>query len=235
MAYETEKNRLAALLTAGSGVPRTRDSDLEREADERAREARSQTGLTFGDGVGEDFISHPTLAVRQSRLGVPATVPVAELATWNYLWSDPVEAAANGLLNSPDHRAVLVNPLWDYWGIGIYTEMPQGESNELFRRWWFILWFADRPIGAEVEAKPSEVLSRIVEFRGGPIYGYKFDWRGNILSTKSGTFSVSKAKANGRGTIPNRSGTWLRIADGVFAGHWVREDGFITLPHTRLT
>lgn len=228
MAYETEKNRLASLITSVVGINRVRDSDLEREATERAVEARNQTGMTYGDGQGEDLISHPSHAERQSRLGVPSTVSVAELATWNYLWNDPVKAAADGLLNSYDHRRVLDNGVYSHWGIGIYTEMPEGQTNEILRRWWFIIWLATQAVGSAALLTPTQTFSKKISFGGpGTHWGYKFGYDGRILQAKSIYLSrASQALAGGRARVPNREGDWLQVANGALAGFWVHEDGF---------
>lgn len=236
MAYEAEKNRLADLITAEVGITRIRDSDLEREATERAYEARLQTGLNIGDADGPDAIVHPAREVRASRLGVPLTVYTAELATWNYLMVDNVGRAATGLLTSPDHRAVLDSVLYKYWGIGIYTEMPEGATLETLRRWYFIIWLSNQAIGTAALTQPSEILSKKISFATGTHYAYRFGYDGRILDTKSITLtSPSQALASGRGKIPNRSGAWLYVANGAFAGYWVQEDAFATYPHPKLT
>lgn len=236
MAYETEKNRLAQLITDAVGISRTRDSDLEREATERALEARNQTGLNAGSADGYDLIAHPSHEQRLARLGAPATVGTAELATWNYLWNDPVESAANGLLNSPDHRSVLDNSAYTHWGIGIYTEMPPGETNELYRRWWFIIWLATQSIGSAAIATPSQKLNKKIAFAIGTHYGYKFGYDGRLLSSKAMSLNQpSQAQAKGRGRIPNREGDWLLVANGGLTDHWVQEDWFGANPHPKLT
>lgn len=133
----TDLDRLYDLLTIGSTVIRTRNPDLEREAAERAREARDQVGLVAD---GDDGIPHPTQTEREARLGPDWTGKgVAEIATWNYLYNDPIKAAADGLLGSPVHRAILDDPTFMYWGAGIYTELPEGEP-ELARRYYVVIW-----------------------------------------------------------------------------------------------
>jgi hypothetical protein len=79
---------------------------------------------------------------RESMLGAQwAGKGVAEIASWNYLWTDPVGAAANGFLTSPVHRAVLDDPRFKHWGAGIYTHLPSG-ATEIHRRWYFIIWLS---------------------------------------------------------------------------------------------
>jgi hypothetical protein len=192
--------------------------------------------MSFGDHDGADLIAHPSAEQRRERLGIPSTVGTAELATWNYLYTDPVKAAADGLLNSSAHRAVLDNRAYTHWGIGIYTEMEPGETRELLRRWWFILWFSTKAIGSAAVATPSEIVNKKVSFAVGTHYGYKFGYDGRLLATKGGRFDrPSQAQAKGRGRIPGRSEVWLLIANGVFTDYWVQEDWFGAQPHPMLT
>ncbi len=237
MAYEAEKNRIAEIISQTVGITRTRDSDLEREADERAGEARYQTGLYIGDSDGLDDIAHPPHSIRLSRLNVPenGSVFVAELATWNYRFLDPIDAAAEGLLNSEPHRQILDMPFYTHWGIGIHTEMAP-ETEEWERRWWVIIWLSNKAIGTAALAQPAETLSKKVSFAPGRHYAYQFDWSGKILATKQSTFATSsQALAKGRGRIPNRNGVWLLMANGVYADHWVEEDYFVSNAHERLS
>lgn len=139
----TDRSRLYDLLTAGTGVIRTVHPELEKAAAARAREARDQVGLVF-TGTEADLIQHPTQAEAEARLGPKWTgLGVGELATWNYLYNDPIAAAAEGLLNSPAHRKVLDDPTFLYWGAGIYTELADGDG-ELSRRWYFLIWFSKK-------------------------------------------------------------------------------------------
>lgn len=230
MAYETEKNRMIEEISNTVGIVRERDGALEREATERAFEAFQQTGLNY-DGP-QDIIVHPPASERLSRLGAPATVGTAELATWNYLYRDPIEAAIEGLLTSKPHRDVLDNPIYRYWGFGIHTEMPDGETNELFRRWWIVIWLSTRAIDEAVVFVPDKTFSRKkVHFPAGKHWGYKFAFDGKVLSKKSLSLGrTSGASAVARGSIPNRDGLWLLIDNGHFAGMWVKEFGFLSEP-----
>lgn len=133
-----EADRFASLLQAACGVTRQRVEIIDLKATERAHEARIQVGLN-----GETPISHPTGDDIRSRLGWDGKpIGVGELATWNYLWRDPIQAAVNGLMNSAVHNAVLTNHGFTHWGVGIYSELPPGDTNELFRRRYFIVWVA---------------------------------------------------------------------------------------------
>lgn len=137
----SDTDRLLHLLTTGTGIFRTRNTSLDREAAERAREARDQVGLDY-TGTPSDAIVHPTQTQCEARLGPEwSGKGVGELATWNYQYRDPVEAAANGLLGSAPHRRVLDDPAFRFWGAGIYTELPAGQ-DELQRRWYVVVWLS---------------------------------------------------------------------------------------------
>lgn len=225
--YEPEKQRVYSLLTTELGFARTIDGALEREAEERALEARQQTGL----GPPYPQITHGTHASRLARLGVvypPYLTP--EIATWNLQYHDPVAAAVYGWLNSAPHRNILDDTKYDFWGLGIYTEFPEGETAELQRRWWFLMWLSNEPVQGVTPAQPSEIISptKLVAFPAGNYWGYKFGSNGVVLSKKPLTLpSGSSASANGRGQIPNRAGVWLRMANGHFTDHWVKEERFV--------
>ena len=236
MAYEIEKNRMADIISSATRVSRIRDAALEREATERAFEARQQVGLV-ATNTDADKIVHPTPAQRISRLGVPSTVGTAELAIWKYLVHDPIASLANGLLNSAEHRAVLDNPYFDYWGIGIYSEMPSGETSEFLRRWYGIIWLSNVAISTAAVTQPSQFFAKKVGFAApGRHWGYIFDYKGSILDAKSLNLSrPSSATTKGRGKIPGRAGDFLLINDGYFAGYWVPEISFVTAPSVRLS
>jgi hypothetical protein len=130
--------RFYALLTQRTGIRRTIDTRLEFAARYRSQEAVVQVG--FDSGLG---IPHPTATERRTMLGWPAGFGTAELATWNYLFNDPVLAAVNGLMNSPVHAEILNNPAWTHWGAGIHTAWKPGDvQTELNARHYFLLWFS---------------------------------------------------------------------------------------------
>lgn len=238
MAYEEQKNSIAQIITNAVDISRVRDAALEKFATDRALEARQQVGLYVHIGNPDaDKIIHPPAPVRQARLGVPSSVGTAELAIWTYLINPPVyDNLAMGLLNSPDHRAVLDNPIYTHWGLGIYTEFPDGEEgDERFRRWYHIIELATEHIGGAAVATPSQKLVKKVSFAAGIHYGYRFGFDGRILETKRLTLNApSRANTSGRGKIPGMAGDWLLMGNGALAGFWVLEDGFFALPHPRL-
>ena len=133
----TDLDRFYSLLTDRTGIPRSIDPRLELVAQLRAQEAAQQVGYDSG------AIDHPPQSERQARLGWSNLYGVAELATWNYLYNDPIAAAADGLLNSPVHRKVLDDPTFMYWGAGIYTELPDAQP-ELARRYYVLVWLSKK-------------------------------------------------------------------------------------------
>lgn len=230
MAYENEKNRIISEISSAVGFSRTRDSALEREATERAFEARQQTGLTY-DGP-QDIIEHPSADERTQRLGVPSTVATSELATWNYLYADPIGGAIEGLLESAPHRSVLENEFYDHWGIGIYTEMPDDQTNEIHRRWWIVIWLSNVEVGSQTELKPEIMFnqSRPVWFNKGTHTGYKFGFDGSVLESKTVSPNrLKKSTAKGSGNVPGKSGEWLLIDGRFLGGYWVKRHGFLSL------
>lgn len=130
-------DRFYSLLTQGTGISRTIDPRLEFAARYRAQEAAVQVGYDSG------AIPHPPQAERLARLGWDGH-GTAELATWNYLYHDPVQAAVDGLLGSSAHRAVLDNPIWKHWGAGIFSTYKPGDdtSNSLLARHYFLIWLS---------------------------------------------------------------------------------------------
>lgn len=240
-----ELDRFYALLEAGTGIARTRQADLEREAGERAVEAVSQVG--FDSTIP---IPHPGSAAQRARLAWPSSVGLTELTTWNYMWSDPVRAAVDvtgssgakfGLLNSEPHRTILHETRWTHWGAGIHRAFRPGDdaSNPLLERWYFILWLAT---GSPTPTTPTAYegwgsavgLAKAVRFPVGTHWGYRFTAEGLVVARKSLTLVLrgSNASAKRRAAdIPGRPGVWLLIADGHFAGHWVREGKVETEPN----
>lgn len=144
-------DRIYDLLTTGTGIIRTRNADLEREAAERALEARQQVGLNT-TGTSSDLIVHPPQSEREARAGEGwAGKGITEVATWSYLWADPLAALVDftspstgnkaGLLNSEPHNTILRDPSFVYWGAGLYTELPPGDP-ESARRYFLIVWLS---------------------------------------------------------------------------------------------
>lgn len=78
--------------------------------------------------------------------------------------------------------------------------------------------------GHAAAAGPSPDHPRRVAFQAGTHVGFRFDADGGVVGTKSYTLArASGASTSRRGAIPGRSGTWLYIVDGIWAGHHVRE------------
>lgn len=141
-----QQDEFAIRLQEACGVKRTRNVDLDREATERALEARNLVGLHGTTPIWP----HPDLAEIRTRLGSGwEQIGALELAAWNYWWADPIGAAVNGLMNSPNHRPWLVNPDYTYWGIGVDTEVPPKDqwraswSTAAYEtRWYFTVWLS---------------------------------------------------------------------------------------------
>lgn len=170
MAYETEKARLAQMIEDATGIPRTWNKDLEREADERAYEAFLEVGTGPQPDGTYKGISHPTQMERESRLGPEwAGKGVAEIAIWFFDVLDPVKWAADGWMNSAAHRAVLVDPRFKHIGIGTYTHLPAG-AQEYQRRWYFIAWLAiNIPIAAPTPPEEDMILVPTTVFPKGTV------------------------------------------------------------------
>ncbi len=136
----TDLERFYAGLTAGSGISRSIDARLEFAARRRTQEAVEQVGYDSGG------IPHPGSLEQRRRLGWPTSIGVTELATWNYMYRDPVQAAVDGLLASTAHREVLLNQrgTFRHWGAGIYRTFKPGDdqSNPLLERWYFVIWLS---------------------------------------------------------------------------------------------
>ena len=72
--------------------------------------------------------------------------------------------------------------------------------------------------------------TRLVAFSGGKHVGYKFSSTGAVIGTKAYTLArSSSASANRRALVPSRSGTWLYITNGVWAGYWVQTSAGVVL------
>ena len=150
MAYEAEKTRLYGLLEQRTGRRLIRNAHLESEADERAKEARDQVGLT-ATNTDADNIKHDMDMWEELPKGITT---YGENAAWFYLWHDPVAHAADAWWASTQHRNNLMNLNFTNWGLGIYTEMPTGSTDELLRRWYFIQIFTNDP---QVQSTPIPV------------------------------------------------------------------------------
>ena len=151
MAYEAEKTRLYGLLEQKTGRRLIRNAHLEAEAEERAKEARLQVGLN-ATGTSSDAIIHDMDMWEELPKGITT---YGENATWMYLWPDPILRAAESWWDSAPHKNNLLNPAFTNWGLGIYTELPAGETNELFRRWYIIHLFTNDPF---VQPAPIPVI-----------------------------------------------------------------------------
>ena len=240
-----ELDRFYQLLTDGVNarrsaaglalITRTKVAELEREAAKRAVEARLQVGFDQTNDPALDEIKHPTAEERLARLGWSGSIGTAELATWNYLWSDPVRAAVDirtssgalfGLLNSTAHRTILLDPIWTHWGAGIHREFKPGDdvSNPLLERWYFIIWLSTAvPSTTPATFGETYGLPKRITF-SGTVSAHRFNAEGMIIGTRSMVWGKpSGATAGRRAVIPTQPGVWLYIVDGYYAGWYVPE------------
>jgi hypothetical protein len=166
VAYEAEKLRLYGLLEQKIGRSLIRNPLLEKEADERALEARNEVGL---EADGNDGITHDLDMWEELPAGITT---YGENAAWFYFWNDPVAHCAEAWWNSTHHRNNLLNTAFTNWGLGIYTEMPPGQTNELYRRWYFITIFTNNPV-VQPEPIPVTPPKGVCPTNLTPIYNRK--------------------------------------------------------------
>lgn len=213
-------------------IIRVKNPDLEREAAERAVEARQQVGVD-----GQEPIPHPTEDQMLAELQWPGSINTTELADWNYLWTDPAAAAVDarasdgrlvGLLNTEPHRSLLMNPAYSHWGAGHHSEFRPGDdvTNPILERHYWIVWLST---GSPMPPEPysgfgsSHGYPRTISFFGR-VTGRQFTQAGGQIKTKSATWTkTSSATAGRRALIPGQPGVWLYIVNGVYAEYWVPE------------
>lgn len=157
---------------------------------------------TFSEAVSgtEPFL---TLVDVASGSSVPATVtydPTARRATL-----DPVDA----LLADHGYR------------VDVQPSLRDDAGNPIAATSWS---FATAPVGVIGFDPP-----RTASFSGGSHTGYQFDPSGTVTAAKTFTLSAaSTASTSQRSTvIPNQPGAWLLIANGVWAGYWMRESATV--------
>jgi hypothetical protein len=67
-------------------------------------------------------------------------------------------------------------------------------------------------------------------FRQGTHTGYKFDSEGRLTASKTGTLAWnSGAKTITRRTLPNQSGYWFYVTNGMWGGFWLRQSDALYL------
>lgn len=72
-------------------------------------------------------------------------------------------------------------------------------------------------------APPVAPTSRI-NLAAGSHYGYQFTEAGATIQSKWYPLAwASGANVDRRGSLPGRSGTWVRVRNGIWAGYWMRE------------
>lgn len=240
MAYETEKARLYTLLEQKTGRKLIRDAHLEREADERALEARQQVGL-YATGTSADNIKHDMDMWEELPTGITT---YGENAAWFYLWPDPVAHAADAWVGSYDHRSNLLNPAFTRWGLGIHTEMVPGDTNELYRRWYFIQIFTNEPKIA-VPAPPvipqgdcPKSLTPINNRRSTIFAGVNVRLRPELGAEDIDYMTSANKTVNVIGSVPGDDylGTnkWYAFWDGAGGWRYVNSRGNLCAPLVRI-
>lgn len=67
-------------------------------------------------------------------------------------------------------------------------------------------------------------------FRQGTHTGYRFDSEGRMTASKTGTLAWnSGANTSTRRTLPNQSGYWFYVTNGMWAGYWLRQSDALYL------
>jgi serine protease AprX len=75
--------------------------------------------------------------------------------------------------------------------------------------------------------------ARRVAFRAGSHVGYRFDVAGRVTASKAATLAApSGAAADRRAVIVGQPGRWLHIANGMWAGYWIRESARVGIGGT---
>jgi hypothetical protein len=67
-------------------------------------------------------------------------------------------------------------------------------------------------------------------FRQGTHTGYRFDSDGRMTASRTGTLAWnSGAKTSTRRTLPNQSGYWFYVTNGMWEGYWLRQSDALYL------
>lgn len=106
-------------------------------------------------------------------------------------------------------------------------------SNGLWAGHWIrqseVVHLADA--GAPAASAPAtyEPSARL-DFAEGTHTGYQFDASGRMTAQKTYTLSsASGANASALQAIPNQSGTWFQVVNGVWSGYWIRASDVVSL------
>lgn len=240
MAYEAEKARLYSLLEQKTGRTLTRNAHLEREADERALEARQQVGL-IATGTSSDNIKHDTDMWEELPSGITT---YGENAAWFYQWRDPVGHTADAWMGSTPHRNNLLNPAFTNWGLGIYTEFPPGVTEPLERRWYFICIFTNNP-AVTVPVPPvvptgdcPEKLTPIVNRKATVFNGVNIRLRPELGAEDIDYQTTANKSIVLVGTVVGQSYSgsikWYAFVDGSRGWRYVHTASNLVAPPTRI-
>jgi hypothetical protein len=83
--------------------------------------------------------------------------------------------------------------------------------------------FATRDDGGDGQSA-TWAAPRQLALRQGTHTAYQFDGEGRMTAATTATLPAdTAATSTTRRTIPGQTGYWLHVADGSFAGHWIRQ------------
>ena len=99
-----------------------------------------------GQGVGD----------RLTAAGIPWRGAGENLA-WTFGHTDPVPVSVNGWMNSPGHRANILNDSWTHTGVGIAYDGSEAYITQVFVRY----------------SKSDDPDEELIEVYSGPLYLYE--------------------------------------------------------------
>ena len=104
---------------------------------------------------------------------------------------------------------------WFYVVNGIWAGYYVRQSSNLY--------LASSPVAPLSAANATFSPAKLLVFKMGTHTAYQFNSSGGMTAQKSYTLpNDQNANTTSRKTITNQSGTWFYIANGVWAGYWMR-------------
>ncbi|HSM38855.1 MAG TPA: hypothetical protein VK838_05930, partial [Candidatus Limnocylindrales bacterium] len=172
-----------------------------------------------GDGIAANWPKTKRLAFRQgthTAYQFDANGRVTSVKTSTL----PADSGAN-----TSTRRMLPNQsgYWFYVTNGLWAGHWIRQSDALY--------LADDPPGGTSTADQAFDPAVRLTFLKGTHTGYKFDSSGQMLAQKTYTLSRnSGADASSLEAIPNQTGSWFKIVNGVWADYWIRASDVVFLP-----
>jgi hypothetical protein len=167
--------------------------------------ASATVSVTFSEPVTAAG-QHLTLVEADTGATVPA------VATWN-----------------PSTRRATLDPVADLapgtrYRVDFHPTLRDAAGNPPATPGWT---FETAPVGVTGFSPP-----RSIRFAAGAHTGYRFDATGAVTATRTFTLSApSGAATSQRSTVvPGRSGGWLLVDNGVWAGYWIAESARAHVP-----